>query len=162
LVKAFYSYNDENGLKLFFVECRPPWSKIILDVSASEYGTQFDRLKYIFVCYIILHYYFLSLLRYGALWLGDIELLRTTTPEPTASGISWHIEKDVTIYGSYFTTPNLTAYLAIPNNIDSTYTGVIQIEATLTFYKPDLKGEFPPLSLPIVLPLTSATQYRYL
>mmetsp|Transcript_15991 Transcript_15991/g.22037 ORF Transcript_15991/g.22037 Transcript_15991/m.22037 type:complete len:676 (+) Transcript_15991:32-2059(+) len=121
-------------------DCLPPWSKVILDVSASEYGTQFDR--------------------YGALWLGNIELLRTTTPEPTAAGIAWHIEKDVTLYGSYFTTPNLTAYLAIPNNVDSTYTGVIQIEATLTFYKPDLEGKFPPLSLPIVLPLTSATQYN--
>lgn len=99
--------------------------------------------------------------RYGALWLGNIELLRTTTPEPTAAGIAWNIEKDVTIYGSYFTTPNLTAYLAIPNNIDSTYTGVIQIEATLSFYKPDLLGEYPPISLPIVLPLTNATQSRW-
>ena len=60
-------------------ECAPPYSKIILDVAATEQGTQFDR--------------------YGALWLGDVEVLRTTTPEPTSQGTQWSIEKDVSIYG---------------------------------------------------------------
>ena len=99
--------------------------------------------------------------RFGALWLGGLELLRTTTPEPTAAGIQWSIEKDVTVYSSYFLTPNLTAYLAIPNNVDNTYTGVIHISATLTFYSADSDGVFPPQSLPFVFPLTKASENRF-
>lgn len=100
--------------------------------------------------------------RFGALWLGGLEILRTTTPEPTAAGIAWSIEKDVTVYSSYFLTPNLTAYLAIPNNVDSTYTGVIHITAILTFYSADANnGAFPPQSLPFVFPLTEASQNRF-
>ena len=41
-------------------------------MEATEIGLQFDR--------------------FGALWIGDIEILRTTTPEPTSTGIIWNIE----------------------------------------------------------------------
>jgi hypothetical protein len=112
-----------------------PWSKIILDVNATVKGVQFDR--------------------FGALWIGEVEVLRTTTPEPTADGIKWVIEKDVTAYGSYFQNSNLSAYLSIPNNVDSTYTGIIQVSVKMTYYKADetnLEADFP-----LVIPLTKAT-----
>lgn len=51
---------------------------------------------------------------------------------------------------------NISAYLAIPNNIDNTYTGIININANITFYLPDLPL-FPSQYLPIVMPLTNAT-----
>jgi hypothetical protein len=119
--------------------CRSPWNKIILDVSAFEQGTQYDR--------------------FGGLWINEIEILRTTTPEPTASGINWSIEKDITIYGEYLLSKasNLTAFVSIPNNVDSTYTGIIYLTATLTFY--NSSDEFPPeKNLPQVIPLTRAPQ----
>lgn len=102
----------------------------------------------------------IAIIRFGAIWLGAVELLRTTTPEPTASGIVWGIEKDVTSYASYFLTPNLTAYLAIPNNVDGTYTGIIDIRATLTFYAADEENGFPAQFLPLVIPLTAATEAK--
>jgi hypothetical protein len=117
---------------------KPPWSRVILDLSFSEEGTQFDR--------------------FGALWINEIEILRTTTAEPSKSGIQWKTESDLTIYGNYFESNgnNLTSYLAIPNNVDSTYTGVIGVNATLTFYSVDDKY-FPAQYPPFIIPLTNAT-----
>lgn len=100
--------------------CPDPWSMIVLDVEASQNGTQFDRV--------------------GALWIDSTEVLRTTTPEPTSDGITWTIEKDLTLYSSLFSESNThVATLSIPNNVDSTYTGIPLINAYLTFYMPDDK-----------------------
>lgn len=66
----------------------------------------------------------------------------------------------MSLYGSHFVSPNLTAYLAIPNNVDDTYTGVIEINATLSFFAVDSEGSYPPQSLPFVFPLTNAPQNR--
>lgn len=81
------------------------------------------------------------------MWLGDVELLRTTTAE----GIAWRVEKDVTVYGDCRrTTPDLRACLALPNNIDDKYTGII----ALTFYA--ASKLFPVAPVPRVQPLTAA------
>ena len=73
---------------------------------------------------------------FGGLFLGDVELLRTTTPEPSPQGITWHVEKDVSDYMTYILDPlrPKTAVLSIPNVIDGTYTGVLYVNATLSFY----------------------------
>lgn len=65
-----------------------------------------------------------------------MELLRTTTPEPSPQGITWHVEKDVSDYMTYILDPlrPKTAILSIPNVIDGTYTGVLYVNATLSFY----------------------------
>jgi len=90
---------------------------VVLDWTGAVAGVQFDR--------------------YGALWLGGVELLRTTTPEPdgTATGVRWHIEKDLTEYRSLFALEGVNASLSIPNTVTSTYTGIEQITATLSFCK---------------------------
>lgn len=51
------------------------------------------------------------MLRFGALFLGPVELLRTSTPEPSQHGIRWSVEKDVTRY--------LSLFLSGPNNARS-------------------------------------------
>lgn len=110
------------------------WSRVILDFSASENGTQYDR--------------------YGAFWVGGVELLRTTTAEPTAEGIVWRVEKDVTVYLDLFLQPNV-ASLSIPNNVDSTYTGIPLVNITLTFYTTD--DAFPAVEeMPTVFPLSNS------
>ena len=43
--------------------------------------------------------------RYGALWLGGVELLRTPTPEPDPAGIQWTVQRDVTDYAALFASP---------------------------------------------------------
>lgn len=100
---------------------------------ASENGTQYDR--------------------YGAFWLGGVELLRTTTAEPTSEGIVWKLEKDVTAYSQLFLVAQ-SASLSIPNNIDSTYTGIPLVTITLTFYA--ASEEFPaPKNIPTVFAVTN-------
>ena len=65
-----------------------------------------------------------------------MELLRTTTPEPSPQGISWHVEKDVSDYMTYIldAAHAKRAVLSIPNVVDKTYTGVLYVNATLSFY----------------------------
>lgn len=110
------------------------WSKIIFDMKITENGTQYDR--------------------YGAFWIGGLEILRTTTAEPTSGGIEWNVEKDLTEYTSYLLQSNI-ATLSIPNNVDSTYTGIPLVTITLTFYEVD---EFNPSPLiePEIYPLTNS------
>jgi hypothetical protein len=93
------------------------WSQIVLNFQASVQGVQFDR--------------------YGAMWINGIEILRLTTPEPNERGITWEVQKDITYTKSYLIANQhaLTAYLTIPNNVDSTYTGVISVDISLTFYR---------------------------
>jgi hypothetical protein len=71
--------------------------------------------------------------RAGALWLGGVELLRTTTPEPDAPGISWAVDRDLTEYSALFYAPS-NATLQIPNTVNDQYTGVIYISAKLVFF----------------------------
>ena len=85
---------------------------MVLDWNVSIAGHQFDRT--------------------GGVWLGTAELSRTTTPEPTPTGISWHIEKDVTAYSALFTEPQ-SWKINIPNVVNSTYTGIPYVTVTLTF-----------------------------
>jgi hypothetical protein len=111
---------------------------VVLEFQGAVKGVQFDR--------------------YGAMWLGGVELLRTTTPEPdtgVAQGIAWDIEKDVTEYSSLFSVPSQAA-LAIPNVVDQTYTGVEYIEARLVFYAASASSPAP-LATPLIMPLDDPT-----
>lgn len=89
------------------------FSKIILEWRATCRGRQFDRI-------------------FGV-WLGGVELLRSCTAEPTASGIVWTVEKDITRYSSLLKKPQtLAVYLG--NLVDKTYTGVYHVNITFHFY----------------------------
>lgn len=94
--------------------CRGYVSRVVVDFYGFVKGVQFDRS--------------------GGVFLGDIELLRTTTPEPSPSGIAWHVEKDVSDYILYILSGPKNATLGITNIVDKTYTGVIYVNATLSFY----------------------------
>lgn len=113
-----------------------PFCRIILDMTGSAIGRQFDR--------------------YGMLWLNSVEVLRITTPEPIPAGIRWTVEKDVTIYQDIITRDDtLIVRMTLPNNVDATYTGVLDVSVTLTLYTPNEECVTP--DLPIVLPVTAAT-----
>lgn len=74
--------------------------------------------------------------RYGALWLGGVELLRTTTPEPnSANAIAWTVEKDISDYKTVLGARDINASLSIPNTVDATYTGVLTISANVSFFE---------------------------
>ncbi|MGY4737883.1 peptide-N4-asparagine amidase [Streptomyces sp. ATMOS53] len=93
--------------------CGDRWSKVVLRLDGKVKGRQFDRLGY--------------------LHIGGVEVLRTSTPEPSPDGIEWSVEKDVTRYSDTFRSAQDVEML-IGNVVDDTYTGVIDVKATLTFY----------------------------
>ncbi|MFG2792792.1 peptide-N4-asparagine amidase [Streptomyces sp. NPDC048419] len=92
--------------------CGDRWSKVVLRLEGKVKGRQFDRLGYLHV--------------------GGVEILRTSTPEPSPDGIEWNVEKDVTRYSDTFRRGQDVEML-IGNVVDDTYTGVIDVKATLTF-----------------------------
>ncbi|KAJ7948748.1 peptide-N4-(N-acetyl-beta- glucosaminyl)asparagine amidase A [Quillaja saponaria] len=88
-------------------------SKIVFEWKATSKGRQFDRI-------------------FGV-WLGGVELLRSCTAEPRATGIVWTVEKDITRYYSLL-VKNQTLAVYLGNLIDSTYTGVYHVDITIHFY----------------------------
>ncbi|WP_055532757.1 peptide-N4-asparagine amidase [Streptomyces graminilatus] len=93
--------------------CGASWSKVVLRMDGKVKGRQFDRLGY--------------------LHIGGVEVLRTSTPEPSPDGISWSVEKDVTRYSDTLRKAQPVEML-IGNVVDDTYTGVLDVKVTLTFY----------------------------
>ena len=89
------------------------FSKIVLEWSATCKGRQFDRI-------------------FGV-WLSGVELLRSCTAEPRATGIVWTVEKDITRYYSLL-LKNQTLAVYLGNLIDKTYTGVYHVNVTFHFY----------------------------
>ncbi|MGC0342844.1 peptide-N4-asparagine amidase [Streptomyces sp. SLBN-8D4] len=94
--------------------CGDRWSKVVLRMDGKVKGRQFDRLGY--------------------LHLGGVEIFRTSTPEPSPDGIEWSVEKDVTRYSDTFRARHDVEML-IGNVVDDTYTGIIDVKVTLTFYE---------------------------
>jgi hypothetical protein len=114
--------------------CRGRWSKVVLDLDTTVAGVQYDRLM--------------------GLWINGTEIYRGTTVEPSEAGIEYHVEKDVTNYSYQLAQPgSMTAMLG--NIVNSTYTGIYYVTATLTFYAPgpgvpvaDVPDEVVPIDNP--------------
>jgi hypothetical protein len=94
------------------------WSKVVLRLDGSVAGRQFDRLGY--------------------LDIGGVQMLRTSTPEPSQDGIDWSVKKDVTRYEKTLSTSQ-SVNMLIGNVVDDTYTGILDVKVTLTFYAPEHK-----------------------
>ncbi|GGY32114.1 hypothetical protein GCM10010384_44300 [Streptomyces djakartensis] len=102
--------------------CGGRWSKVVLRLDGEVKGRQYDRLGYLHV--------------------GGVEIFRTSTPQPSPEGIEWSVEKDVTRYSDTFRGPGDVEML-IGNVVDDTYTGVLDVKVTLTFYQGRTDGEAP-------------------
>ncbi|MFE0100538.1 peptide-N4-asparagine amidase [Streptomyces sp. NPDC059009] len=115
------------------------WGKVVLRLDGKVKGRQFDRLGYLRV--------------------GGVEVFRTSTPEPSPDGITWSVEKDVTRYSATLRRDQPVEML-IGNVVDDTYTGVIDVKATLTFYAPERSKPSSSSSATVpdqVLPLSDNT-----
>ncbi|KVI02158.1 peptide-N4-(N-acetyl-beta-glucosaminyl)asparagine amidase A [Cynara cardunculus var. scolymus] len=98
------------------------FAKIVLEWTATCKGRQFDRI-------------------FGV-WLGGVELLRSCTAEPRATGIVWTVKKDITRYHSLLMNKQtLAVYLG--NIVDDTYTGVYHVNVTVHFYPAEKKMKMP-------------------
>jgi hypothetical protein len=89
------------------------WAKVVLDVTGTETGVQYDRLCEIFD--------------------GASEIFLGVTPEPTPAGITWHVQKDVTGYLPIL-TGSRTFSTYVDNYLNSTDTGIPTITVKLLFY----------------------------
>ncbi|XP_073026112.1 peptide-N4-(N-acetyl-beta-glucosaminyl)asparagine amidase A [Primulina eburnea] len=89
------------------------FSGIVLEWTATCKGRQFDRI-------------------FGV-WLGGVEILRSCTAEPRATGIVWTVKKDITRYNSLLMNNQILA-VYMGNLVDSTYTGVYHVNVSLHFY----------------------------
>ncbi|MFF1381251.1 peptide-N4-asparagine amidase [Streptomyces sp. NPDC058308] len=112
------------------------WGKVVLRLDGKVKGRQYDRLGY--------------------LRIGGVEVFRTSTPEPSADGITWSVEKDVTRYSETLGRDQQVEML-IGNVVDDTYTGIIDVKATLTFYEQEKRGHASPAVPDRVVPLGDST-----
>ncbi|OZJ03604.1 hypothetical protein BZG36_03695 [Bifiguratus adelaidae] len=115
--------------------CPGPWSKVVLTLSGTSQGRQYDRL--------------------GALWMGGVEILRTSTPEPTLSGIQWTFDKDVTKYSALFAKEQLVV-MELGNLITNVLNGTYNIIVDLEFYTVD-KANSAPVTADAVVPVSAST-----
>jgi len=117
--------NDEESKRVDYDDIE----RIVLEFTGHISGIQYDR--------------------FGAVWVNNIELLRTTSPEPSgmhnADGsdeiIRWSVTKDVTDYASALllldhegNREEVYAAISIPNMVNKEYTGVIYANCSLAFY----------------------------
>ncbi|GAA0589513.1 hypothetical protein GCM10009534_24670 [Kribbella sandramycini] len=111
--------------------CQGPWSKVVLRLHGAVKGVQYDRL--------------------GHITIGGVGVFRTSTPEPSADGITWDVEKDVTSYAPLLTKAQ-PVVMELGNVVNETYTGVLDITVTLDFYTTDRRTK-PAKTADVVLPL---------
>ncbi|KAJ0102605.1 hypothetical protein Patl1_06666 [Pistacia atlantica] len=82
--------------------------------------------------------------RIAGLWLGGVELLRTSTAEPSESGIFWKVRKDITRYSSLLVQSNLNVTMMLENIVNDVFTGVYHVNVNLLFFKDkDVTGTVP-------------------
>ncbi|KAL3508766.1 hypothetical protein ACH5RR_028167 [Cinchona calisaya] len=103
------------------------FAKIVLEWKATCKGRQFDRI-------------------FGV-WLGGVEILRSCTAEPRATGIVWTVEKDITRYYSLLMT-NQTLAVYLGNVVDKTYTGVYHVNLRMHFYPAEQKYSTSSFNVP--------------
>ncbi|KAK7300491.1 hypothetical protein RJT34_11336 [Clitoria ternatea] len=94
--------------------CPAPWARVVLQFHAKCRGEQYDRI--------------------AAIWLSGVELLRTSTAEPTDSGIFWNVRKDVTKYSSLFARSNQNLTMMLENIVNREFTGVYRVTVNLLYY----------------------------
>ncbi|EAQ92326.1 hypothetical protein CHGG_00561 [Chaetomium globosum CBS 148.51] len=110
------------------------FNRVVLNFSVVSQGRQFDRL--------------------AIMYLGDTEVWRTSTAEPTAPpGISWIYLKDMTHYLYFWKSPQRVIF-DLGNLIDDKYTGIFNTTMTAIFYNDDVEiDQAPPSDL--IIPISA-------
>ena len=89
------------------------WSTVVLDVTGTEKGRQYDRLAEVSD--------------------GPTQIFLGVTPEPTTAGITWHVQKDITGYLPILDgTKTFSTY--VDNYLNSVDTGIPTLTVKLYFY----------------------------
>ncbi|EJD44080.1 hypothetical protein AURDEDRAFT_88290 [Auricularia subglabra TFB-10046 SS5] len=123
-------------------DCGAPgtWAAVTLNYTGTSNGTQFDRLS--------------------AISFHNVEIWRTSTPEPTLGGILWTAVKDVTRFIPLFAKPG-TLILDLNNIVDPSQglTGEYLVTLTATFFASS--STIPPAkTADLILPLSNLSPTR--
>lgn len=74
--------------------------------------------------------------RFAAVWVNGVELLRTSTAEPSRNfSVKWDVVKDVSLYSNVVKGGG-TVVVALDNIVNSMYTSSYQVDLSLEFYRP--------------------------
>ncbi|KAK8961083.1 hypothetical protein KSP40_PGU001315 [Platanthera guangdongensis] len=132
----FFSYNPPDN-------CPSPWSRVVLELSASASEVQKDRI--------------------AAIWVAGAEILRTSTPFIMAPNVFWRVRKDVTRYTALLRRPT-RFFMIFLNDSNATLHGVYSVNVSLHFYRgavgqfnahPVIRGLYPqPADL--IIPISRA------
>ncbi|MBW0486174.1 hypothetical protein O181_025889, partial [Austropuccinia psidii MF-1] len=119
------------------IECGPlgSWAAVILSLTVTSKGNQYDRL--------------------GSIFLNGVEIMRTSTAEPTAQGIIWTIEKDITKYMPLLALSNTELVMELNNILDASLgiNAAYNVQLSATYYVPT--AGFPaPESADSIIPLS--------
>lgn len=99
-----------------------------MNFTATVKGRQYDRL--------------------ALMYFNDTEVWRTSTAEPTSSGIRWEYIKDMTEFMYFWKSPQKLIF-DLGNLVDNTYTGIYNTTLTATFFTAEETVEPADLILPI-------------
>ena len=97
-------------------EYKPPpcdFNRVTMNFTVVSQGRQFDRL--------------------GLMYLGDVEVFRTSTAEPTAAGIIWTYIKEMEQYNVLWQNDQKLIF-DLGNIVNSIYTGPYYTTLTATFF----------------------------
>ncbi len=110
------------------------FNRVVMNFTVVSSGRQFDRL--------------------ALMYLGDTEVWRTSTAEPTAPpGIRWVYLKDMTEYLYFWKTPQKIIF-DLGNLIDDTYTGYLNTTLTATFFQSEIATDAAPPS-DLIIPISA-------
>ncbi|KAL3470660.1 peptide N-acetyl-beta-D-glucosaminyl asparaginase amidase A-domain-containing protein [Aspergillus californicus] len=98
-----------------------------MNITVTSRGRQFDRLAH--------------------LYLGDIEIFRTSTAEPTANGIAWSYIKDMSQYNVLWREHQKIVF-ELGNLVNDIYTGSFNVTVTVRFSHVE-NVKIPDIVLPI-------------
>ena len=99
-----------------------------MNMTVTSNGVQFDRL--------------------GIMYLGDVEVYRTSTAEPGGHEIRWTYVKEMDQYHTLWSQPQKLIF-DLGNLIDEKYTGAFNVTLTATFFSEPNAGPYADLILPI-------------
>lgn len=140
----FFIHYDRHGSSLitnvhlgFYKPPACQYNRVTINFTVTSAGRQFDRLGYMF--------------------LGDVEVFRTSTAEPTKDGIAWTYVKDMTAYLSLFKDPQKIIF-DLGNLIDDTYTGSWNTTLIATFFTEPDTTSIADLIVPISAKRSAANQ----
>ncbi|KAF8629983.1 hypothetical protein AX15_003172 [Amanita polypyramis BW_CC] len=122
--------------KPFVGNYEPPkcdFDTVKINFTVTSKGRQFDRLAFMF--------------------LGDVEVFRTSTAEPTPYGIVWTYVKDMSQYNALWKQPQKLIF-DLGNFVNGTYTGPYNTILTASFSKQN-NVKTPDVILPISAKLSA-------